>query len=157
MVATKFRKTLGPHVNSDAESTVRRKTLKASGALLVGFSGGLGSTVLLDLVSKSYFPKAGNDGGKKGGKKKSQGDEGGEDPTMSKTANSETVEKKIITSGGAELRDRHVERRGGKAHPRNARVWSEGAVCYVEVSNAFPGVSYFFFFLSLCNTVLLRM
>jgi cytoplasmic tRNA 2-thiolation protein 2 len=29
--------------------------MKAPGNLLIGFSGGLGSTVLLDLISKVYF------------------------------------------------------------------------------------------------------
>lgn len=33
----------------------RRKGLRAGGNLLIGFSGGLGSTVLLDLVNRTYF------------------------------------------------------------------------------------------------------
>lgn len=32
-----------------------RGLLKASGSLVIGHSGGLGSTVLLDLVAQSYF------------------------------------------------------------------------------------------------------
>jgi cytoplasmic tRNA 2-thiolation protein 2 len=35
--------------------------LKPSGSLLVGFSGGLGSTVLLDLVHKIYCAKPGSE------------------------------------------------------------------------------------------------
>jgi cytoplasmic tRNA 2-thiolation protein 2 len=50
-VAYKFRRSLEPFV--DASS--RRTELKASGNLCIGFSGGLGSTVLVDLVWKSYF------------------------------------------------------------------------------------------------------
>jgi cytoplasmic tRNA 2-thiolation protein 2 len=45
--------------------------VKASGNLLVGFSGGLGSTVLLDLLSKVYFLQAqptASDAKQKGGK-----------------------------------------------------------------------------------------
>lgn len=33
----------------------RRKALKASGNLLLAFSGGLGSTLLLDLAYQAYF------------------------------------------------------------------------------------------------------
>jgi cytoplasmic tRNA 2-thiolation protein 2 len=33
----------------------RRRGLQASGNLLLGLSGGLGSTVLLDLVNRTYF------------------------------------------------------------------------------------------------------
>lgn len=43
-----------PSVNPTPDGP-RRKALKASGSLLVGLSGGLGSTVLLDLVAKTYF------------------------------------------------------------------------------------------------------
>jgi cytoplasmic tRNA 2-thiolation protein 2 len=35
--------------------TRKRSALKASGNLLLGFSGGLGSTVLLHLISETYF------------------------------------------------------------------------------------------------------
>jgi hypothetical protein len=30
--------------------------------------------------------------------------------------------------------------RGGKDHPRNAGAWKKVTVCYVEISNALPGV-----------------
>ncbi|KAH9013256.1 hypothetical protein EDB84DRAFT_1444327 [Lactarius hengduanensis] len=40
------------------EWKLRRGALKPSGSLLVGFSGGLGSTVLLDLVHKIYCAKS---------------------------------------------------------------------------------------------------
>lgn len=77
-------------MNAEANGP-RRAALKASGNLLMGFSGGLGSTVLLDLVSQCYFTNR----------------------TSSK---------------------------GGKEHPRHARVWPKAAVCYIELCNAFPGV-----------------
>ena len=54
MVAAKFRRSLEPSINLTPDGS-RRKALKASGNLLLGFSGGLGSTVLLDLVNQSYF------------------------------------------------------------------------------------------------------
>ncbi|KAF8261628.1 hypothetical protein EI94DRAFT_1745553 [Lactarius quietus] len=47
LVTTKFRQSLEPHINH-VPSGPRRGTLKPSGGLLIGFSGGLGSTVLLD-------------------------------------------------------------------------------------------------------------
>jgi cytoplasmic tRNA 2-thiolation protein 2 len=72
MIATKFRRSLEPSINPVPDGP-RRKALKASGNLLVGFSGGLGSTVLLDLVNQSYFstqePLIADDTGKpRGGK-----------------------------------------------------------------------------------------
>jgi cytoplasmic tRNA 2-thiolation protein 2 len=54
VIATKFRRSLEPSINPVPDGP-RRKALKASGNLLVGLSGGLGSTVLLDLVNQSYF------------------------------------------------------------------------------------------------------
>ncbi|KXN84715.1 Cytoplasmic tRNA 2-thiolation protein 2 [Leucoagaricus sp. SymC.cos] len=54
LISIRFRRTLEPHVNPTPQLH-RRKGLKASGNLLVGFSGGLGSTVLLDLVHKTYL------------------------------------------------------------------------------------------------------
>lgn len=54
MVTIKFRRALEPHVNANA-GTSKRPKLKASGSLVLGFSGGLGSSVLLDLVYKTYF------------------------------------------------------------------------------------------------------
>ena len=72
MIATKFRRSLEPSINSVPDGP-RRKALKASGNLVVGLSGGLGSTVLLDLVNRSYFstqePPITDDAGKpRGGK-----------------------------------------------------------------------------------------
>ncbi|KAL5526392.1 CTU2 [Sanghuangporus sanghuang] len=55
LVRTKFRRSIEPHVN-ESQQVSKRTALKASGNLLVGFSGGLGSTVLLDLLSSTYFP-----------------------------------------------------------------------------------------------------
>ncbi|KAI6129863.1 hypothetical protein EV401DRAFT_1852114 [Pisolithus croceorrhizus] len=89
LVTVKFRKALEPHVNANT-GTSKRPKLKASGSLVLGFSGGLGSAVLLDLVYRTYL-----------------------------------AAKMVIP-------------RGGINHPRNADVWTTCAVCYVEVSSAFP-------------------
>ncbi|KAF8656243.1 hypothetical protein AX16_002679 [Volvariella volvacea WC 439] len=99
MVAIKFRKSLEPSVNPTPDGP-RRKGLKASGNLFLAFSGGLGSSVLLDLVYRSYFSLA-----------------------------AEFVP-----------RDANGEKRGGKDHPRNKRVWNKATVCYVECCNAHLGV-----------------
>ncbi|KIJ66861.1 hypothetical protein HYDPIDRAFT_149886 [Hydnomerulius pinastri MD-312] len=94
LVTLKFRRALEPLVNANA-GTSKRPKLKASGSLVLGFSGGLGSSVLLDMVHKTYF--------------------------------------------SSQLRSDHSgEPRGGTNHPRNAKVWSSSAVCYVEVCTAFP-------------------
>ncbi|KAI8980098.1 hypothetical protein BD414DRAFT_444483 [Trametes punicea] len=53
LVVHKFRRALEPAVNPNSDGP-RRTTLKPTGNLLVGFSGGLGSSVLLDLVHKCY-------------------------------------------------------------------------------------------------------
>jgi len=94
-MTTKFKRILEPSVNP-AINSGRKKALKASGNLLLAFSGGLGSTVLLDLVSRRYFQSV-------------------------------------------DLEDENP--RGGKNHPRNGNVWDNVVVCYVEVCNAFSGVS----------------
>lgn len=49
----KFRRSLEPYVNAKPDGP-RRTALKPTGNLLVAFSGGLGSTVLLDLVNRCY-------------------------------------------------------------------------------------------------------
>ncbi|KAL5525603.1 hypothetical protein ACEPAG_6939 [Sanghuangporus baumii] len=68
LVRTKFRRGIEPHVN-ESQQVSKRTALKASGNLLVGFSGGPGSTVLLDLLSSTYFPSVnGADMDGKGGK-----------------------------------------------------------------------------------------
>ena len=54
LISSRFRRALEPHVNPTPQLH-RRKGLKASGNLLIGFSGGLGSSVLLDLVHKTYL------------------------------------------------------------------------------------------------------
>ncbi|KAJ4477222.1 hypothetical protein J3R30DRAFT_3291559 [Lentinula aciculospora] len=54
LLSSKVKRILEPRVNSKPELS-RRKSLKASGNLLIGFSGGLGSTVLLDLISKLFI------------------------------------------------------------------------------------------------------
>ncbi|KAI6025858.1 hypothetical protein F5J12DRAFT_810842 [Pisolithus orientalis] len=69
LVIVKFRRALEPHVNANA-GTSKRPKLKASGSLVLGFSGGLGSAVLLDLVYKSYFagrPPTDENGDPRGG------------------------------------------------------------------------------------------
>ncbi|PFH53008.1 hypothetical protein AMATHDRAFT_84234 [Amanita thiersii Skay4041] len=69
LVTTKFKRGLDPYINPKSDAS-RRKTLKASGNLLLSFSGGLGSTVLIDLVNQCYLaPFAVTEDGKpKGGK-----------------------------------------------------------------------------------------
>ncbi|KAF5391537.1 hypothetical protein D9757_002368 [Collybiopsis confluens] len=74
LLSTKVKRSLEPHINPRTELS-RRKSLKASGNLLIGFSGGLGSTVLLDLISKIYLsnrnelrPQDPTDGKARGGK-----------------------------------------------------------------------------------------
>ncbi|KAJ7931545.1 hypothetical protein B0H13DRAFT_1958724 [Mycena leptocephala] len=66
-VATKFRRTLEPTINAVPDGP-RKKALKPVGDLCIGFSGGLGSTVLLDLISKSYFSNHTGEAALKGGK-----------------------------------------------------------------------------------------
>ncbi|KAG9224669.1 hypothetical protein CCMSSC00406_0002180 [Pleurotus cornucopiae] len=94
LVNTKFRKILQPSIKEKLDGP-RQKSLKASGNLTMGLSGGLGSTVLMDLVAKNYFRSSGPE-----------------------------------------------DNKGGKDHPRklNEKVWKAGYVCYVEVSDAFPGM-----------------
>ncbi|KZT73542.1 hypothetical protein DAEQUDRAFT_762001 [Daedalea quercina L-15889] len=53
LITHKFRRALEPSVNSKPDVS-RRTALRPDGNLLVGFSGGLGSTVLLDLVHRCY-------------------------------------------------------------------------------------------------------
>ena len=53
LVESRFRKAFEPFINQQSER--RRTILKPSGDLLLGFSGGLGSNVLLDLVHKTYL------------------------------------------------------------------------------------------------------
>lgn len=54
LISLRFRRTLEPHINPNPQQH-RRKGLKASGNLLIGLSGGLGSSILLDLVQKTYL------------------------------------------------------------------------------------------------------
>ncbi|KAF9065591.1 hypothetical protein BDP27DRAFT_1298063, partial [Rhodocollybia butyracea] len=54
LLNSKVKRSFEPFINSKPESS-RKKSLKASGNLFIGFSGGLGSTVLLDLISRIYF------------------------------------------------------------------------------------------------------
>lgn len=56
LVTLKFRRSLEPSVNAHA-GTSKRPQLKASGSLVLGFSGGLGSSVLLNMVHGTYFTK----------------------------------------------------------------------------------------------------
>jgi len=55
LLTGKIRRNLEPSINGKGDGS-RRRYLKASGSLLIGLSGGLGSTVLLDLISRMYFP-----------------------------------------------------------------------------------------------------
>ncbi len=66
LVTTKFRQALDPHINH-VSTGPRRGALKPSGGLLVAFSGGLGSSVVLDLVHRVYCANVGSDE-QKGGK-----------------------------------------------------------------------------------------
>jgi len=59
-VTTKFRQALEPHINH-VSTGPRRGALKPSGGLLIAFSGGLGSSVLLDLVHRTYCANVGSD------------------------------------------------------------------------------------------------
>ena len=60
-VTAKFKKALDRYI----KDTSRRKFLDASGNLLLGFSGGLGSTVLMDIVNDNYLSRSNS---MKGGK-----------------------------------------------------------------------------------------
>ncbi|KAF9468052.1 hypothetical protein BDZ94DRAFT_1154860 [Collybia nuda] len=62
LVASKFRRSLEPTINPITDGP-RRRGLKASGNLLLGLSGGLGSTVLLDLVNRTYFKEPSTENG----------------------------------------------------------------------------------------------
>ncbi|KAJ7227220.1 hypothetical protein GGX14DRAFT_510835 [Mycena pura] len=53
IITTKFKRALEPFINPGNET--RRQGLKPAGNLCVAFSAGLGSTVLLDLISRLYF------------------------------------------------------------------------------------------------------
>ncbi|KAF8627005.1 hypothetical protein AX15_004589 [Amanita polypyramis BW_CC] len=53
-VTAKFKRALDPFVNEKTDKS-RRKVLKASGNLLLGFSGSLGSTILLDIINRHYL------------------------------------------------------------------------------------------------------
>ncbi|KAF9485204.1 hypothetical protein BDN70DRAFT_871601 [Pholiota conissans] len=54
LIETRFRKSLEPSINVIPDGP-RRKGLHAAGSLVIAFSGGIGSTALLDLVAKTYF------------------------------------------------------------------------------------------------------
>jgi hypothetical protein len=60
LITTKFRQAFEPHINHMSTGP-RRGALKPSGGLLVAFSGGLGSSVLLDLVHRVYCANVGSD------------------------------------------------------------------------------------------------
>jgi len=60
LITTKFRQALEPHINH-VSTGPRRGALKPSGGLLIAFSGGLGSSVLLDLVHRTYCANVGSD------------------------------------------------------------------------------------------------
>lgn len=56
LLTHKFRRSLEPSINPTGN---RRTVLKPAGNLLLGFSGGLGSTSLLDLVHRCYYSEDG--------------------------------------------------------------------------------------------------
>ncbi|KAI9512022.1 hypothetical protein F5148DRAFT_1165690 [Russula earlei] len=60
LITAKFRQALEPHINH-ASTGPRRGALNPSGGLLVAFSGGSGSSVLLDLVHRTYCTNVGSD------------------------------------------------------------------------------------------------
>lgn len=93
-MTSKFRRCLEPYVNATTDGP-RHKGLRPTGNLIIGLSGGLGSTVLLDLVYRLYI--------------------------------------------SPDLALRSSE--GGSNHPMHERVWKKVYVCYVETSDALPGVS----------------
>ncbi|TFY82833.1 hypothetical protein EWM64_g1175 [Hericium alpestre] len=93
LIEVKFRRTFEPHINRIPDGP-RKSALRPAGDLLLGYSGGLGSTVLLDLMHRRYLSKT---------------------PSSAKES-------------------------GGKAHPRNERVWTNIRVCYVETCDAFSGM-----------------
>lgn len=75
LVIGRFRKSLEPYINDFGRESHRKrqKSLKAPGDVMIAFSGGLGSTVLLDLVYKCYFEGRGDlavesEDGTRGGK-----------------------------------------------------------------------------------------
>ncbi|KAM5530996.1 hypothetical protein V8D89_015323 [Ganoderma adspersum] len=90
----KFRRALEPNVNPKPDGP-RKTALRPAGNLLVGFSGGLGSSVLVDLVHRCYI----------------------------------ALDKSTLPT------------EGGRDHPRHERVWKKITVCYIEVSDAFPGMT----------------
>ncbi|KAI0784246.1 hypothetical protein C8Q75DRAFT_724720 [Abortiporus biennis] len=53
LITHRFRRSLEPFVNPKPDGP-RRTALKPTGDLLIGYSGGLGSAVLLDLVARCY-------------------------------------------------------------------------------------------------------
>lgn len=50
----KFRRSLEPYINAKPDGP-RKTALKPTGDLLIGFSGGPGSSVLLDLIHRTYI------------------------------------------------------------------------------------------------------
>ncbi|KAF8501502.1 hypothetical protein F5888DRAFT_1238229 [Russula emetica] len=60
LITTKFRQAFEPHINH-VSTGPRRGALKPSGGLLIAFSGGLGPSVLLDLVHRVYCANVGSD------------------------------------------------------------------------------------------------
>ncbi|TFK40395.1 hypothetical protein BDQ12DRAFT_711752 [Crucibulum laeve] len=113
LISARFRKSLEPSVNPIPDGP-RKKGLKAAGNLLLGFSGGLGSTVLIDLVWRSYFERM--------------------------EAEAQEEEKRNKHGERGEEEKEKKEQRGGKDHPRKAKVWKKTMVCYIETCGAFPGM-----------------
>ena len=60
LITTKFRQAFEPHINR-VSTGPRRGALKPSGGLLIAFSGGLGPSVVLDLVHRVYCANVGSD------------------------------------------------------------------------------------------------
>jgi len=69
LILTRVHKTLEPHINLVAEGLRRKSTaLRPAGDLLLGFSGGVGSTVLLDVVHRVYLTQRDPENAHRGGR-----------------------------------------------------------------------------------------
>ncbi|KAK0204901.1 hypothetical protein DFS33DRAFT_1323676 [Desarmillaria ectypa] len=99
LISFRFRRALEPSVNELPQGP-RRKALKASGNLLLAFSGGLGSTVLLDLAYQAYFAN-------QQGKDRTENQRGGKDhPRNAPIWPKGSICYVEICSGFPEMKDR---------------------------------------------------
>ncbi|KIJ51559.1 hypothetical protein M422DRAFT_26963 [Sphaerobolus stellatus SS14] len=137
LLTTKFRSVFDPTLKTQGGPP--RGHLKARGNLMIGFSGGLGSRVVLELVRGCYFAAAKADGnGNVNGKAKVDGS-GKVD--VNESGNRDGKDANGV--GGAEMAMGTTKRRkeGGKMHPwKSGNVWERVVVCYVDCSGAYEGV-----------------